>query len=186
MKPWLLNILACPIDKHHPLKAYWFTWETTEKEMEKMNREAGKSNKFFTEQYEHLATQIKDGTISLEALNEINDETESLYSQELYIDVKKFLERLRFEKDLDVKEILEKFPEGIDVLYRYLNLIEVDEGLLHCMECGRWYPIGSVVETMPELMPDDLREEDRDREWLRKWKDKVPGNILDKGNPFGV
>lgn len=186
MKPWLLNILACPIDKQHPLEAYWFTWETTEKEMEKMNREAGKPSQYFTKQYEHLAKQIEDHTISPEALEEINDETGSVYAQEIYIDVRKFIERLKFEKDLDSREILERFPEGMDVLYRYLNLIEVEEGLLHCTECGRWYPIGSAVETIPELMPDDLREEDRDREWLNKWKEKIPSKILEEGKPFGL
>ncbi len=34
MKPWLLNILACPIDKHHPLEAVFFRWETPEEEIE--------------------------------------------------------------------------------------------------------------------------------------------------------
>ncbi len=186
MKPWLLNILACPMDKHHPLEAYWFSWETTEEEMEKMNREAGKSSKYFVKQYEHLAKQIEDGTISLEALKEIDDRTDTVYSQELYIDVKKFLERLGFEKKFEASELLNKFPEGMDVLYRYLNLVEVDEGLLHCSKCGRWYPIGSAVETIPELMPDDLREKDRDRAWLKKWKIKVPEKILEEGNPFGL
>ena len=28
MKPWLFDILACPIDKHFPLKLYIFSFET--------------------------------------------------------------------------------------------------------------------------------------------------------------
>ena len=28
MKPWLLDILACPIDKHFPLQLYIFSYET--------------------------------------------------------------------------------------------------------------------------------------------------------------
>lgn len=186
MKPWLLNILACPLDKHHPLDAYWFSWETTEEEMEKMNREAGNPSHYFKNQYEHLAKQITDGTISPESLQVIHDETGSIYAQELYIDVKKFIERLKFEVESEVDDLLTRFPEGIDILYRYLNLIEVEEGLLHCSKCGRWYPIGSAVETIPELMPDDLREEDRDRIWFNKWKEKIPEKILENGNPFGL
>jgi len=184
MKPWLLNILACPIDKHHPLDAYFFKWETTEDELEKINRDAGVTTAHFKKQYTHLAKQIADGTVSPPALEKIVDETGSTYSQELYADAKKFLNRLGFEKSHEEKKLLEDYPEGIDVLYRYLNLVEVEEGLLRCPKCGRWYPIGSAVETIPELMPDDLREKERDLEWLAKWKDKVPEDVLTEGKPF--
>jgi hypothetical protein len=33
-------------------------------------------------------------------------------------------------------------------------------------------------------MPDNLRERERDLEWLTKWKDKVPEEILKEGKPF--
>ncbi len=184
MKPWLLNILACPIDKHHPLEAYFFKWETTEAELEKINREAGVTTVHFKKQYEHLAKQIADGTISPPALEKITDETGSMYSQELYADAKKFLTRLAYEQSQEEKNLLKDYPEGIDVLYRYLNLVEVEEGLLRCPRCGRWYPIGSAVETIPELMPDDLRERERDLEWLAKWKDRLPEDVLKEGKPF--
>ena len=184
MKPWLLNILACPMDKHHPLEAYFFTWETTDAELEKINRDAGVTSVHFKNQYAHLAKQIADGTISPPALEKITDETGSTYSQELYADTRKFLSRLSFEKSHEEEKLLRDYPEGIDVLYRYLNLIEVEEGLMRCPECGRWYPIGSAVETIPELMPDDLRERERDLEWLSKWKEKVPEAVLKDGKPF--
>jgi len=184
MKPWLLNILACPMDKHHPLEAYFFTWETTDAELEKINRDAGVTTVHFKNQYAHLAKQIADGTISPPALEKITDETGSTYSQELYADTRKFLSRLSFEKSREEEKLLKDYPEGIDVLYRYLNLVEVEEGLLRCPECGRWYPIGSAVETIPELMPDDLRERERDLEWLSKWKEKVPEAVLKDGKPF--
>lgn len=32
MKPWLLDILACPMDKFFPLKLYIFSYETTAEE----------------------------------------------------------------------------------------------------------------------------------------------------------
>ncbi len=184
MKPWLLNILACPIDKHHPLEAYFFKWETTEEEMEKINRESGKPSQYFKKQYLHLAKQIADGTISSPALREIRDETDSKDALELYADVKNFLERLKYKNELEEKGLIRDFPEGIDVLYRYLNLIEVEEGLLRCPKCDRWYPIGSAIETIPELMPDDQREKDRDLEWLSKWMHKAPDSVISKGKPF--
>ena len=33
MKPWLFDILACPIDKLFPLKLYIFSFETKPKEL---------------------------------------------------------------------------------------------------------------------------------------------------------
>ncbi|GAH22526.1 unnamed protein product [marine sediment metagenome] len=36
MKPWLLDILACPIDKHFPLDLYIFSYETNEEEFKKI------------------------------------------------------------------------------------------------------------------------------------------------------
>lgn len=186
LKPWLLNILACPIDKHHPLDAYFYTWETPDEELEKINKDAGKVNQHFKKQYKHLANQIKDGTISLESIKIIKDMTDSTHTAELYVDVKKFVEKLAFDEDKSEEYILSRYPEGLDVLYRYLNLIEVEQGLIVCPECGRWYPIGSAVETIPELMPDDLREEERDLVFLKKWEQKLPEAVKKEGKPFSL
>lgn len=184
MKPWLLNILACPIDKHHPLEAYFYKWETPAEEMEKMDREAGTPSPHFKKQYGHLAKQIVDGTISPPALREIRDLAGETHAAELLLDANKFMDRLSHVKKPEEKALLKEFPEGMDVLYRYLNLVEVEEGLLRCPECGRWYPIGSAVETIPELMPDDLREKERDLAWLLKWREKLPEQVLRNGRPF--
>ncbi|OGD55062.1 hypothetical protein A3K81_02770 [Candidatus Bathyarchaeota archaeon RBG_13_60_20] len=184
MKPWLLNILACPIDKHHPLEAYFYRWENTEEEMEKMSREAGTPSPLFSKQYLHLAKQMADGTISPQALKEIRDMAGVSYSMELLDGVNSFMGQLAGVGKPGEKELLRDHPEGMDVLYRYLNLVEVEEGLLRCPECGRWYPIGSAVESIPELMPDDLRERDRDLEWLTKWKEKLPEQVLRDGRPY--
>jgi uncharacterized protein YbaR (Trm112 family) len=184
LKPWLLNVLACPIDKHHPLEAYFYKWETSEEELEKINREAGKPNQYFSKQYKHLVKQISDGTISPPSIKAVIDQTESKHTVELQADVWKFLDRLEYEADNTEENLLGKYPEGIDVLYRYLNLIEVEEGLLRCPVCGRWYPIGSSVETIPELMPDDLRDQEKDTEWLRKWVEKIPESVKAEGKPF--
>lgn len=184
MKPWLLNILACPIDKHHPLEVYFYSWETIEEELDKINRDAGKVSQHFTKQYKHLAKQIEDGTVSIPAIQSITDQTESPHTASLLIDVKKYLNRLEIDENRSPEHLLSSYPEGIDILYRYLNLIEVDEGLIRCPECGRWYPIGNSVETIPELMPDDLRDEEKDLEFLEKWGSKVPDLVKTEGVPF--
>jgi uncharacterized protein YbaR (Trm112 family) len=118
------------------------------------------------------------------SIRAIEDQTESRHTLELLADVKKFIERLEFESDKSAKNLIGKYPEGVDVLYRYLNLIEVEEGLLRCSKCGRWYPIGNSVETIPELMPDDLRDKEKDLAWLQKWSEKLPEVVKAEGKPY--
>ncbi len=65
-------------------------------------------------------------------------------------------------------------------------MMEVDTGLLVCPECGRWYPIGSAVETIPEMLPDDLREKDRDLKWLEEWRQHVPEHVITDGKPYNL
>lgn len=60
---------------------------------------------------------------------------------------------------------------------------EVEEGLLVCRECLRWYPI---KETIPHMLPDELREEGEDRQFLEKWKADVPAEVLKSGKPFSL
>ncbi|MBM3292799.1 hypothetical protein FJY84_09015, partial [Candidatus Bathyarchaeota archaeon] len=71
-------------------------------------------------------------------------------------------------------------------LYKYLNVLEVKEGILFCPKCNRWYPVGCAVDTIPELMPDELREKEQELTWLEKWHKKIPEKILKKGQPFNL
>lgn len=186
MKPWLLNILACPIDKHHPLEARFFSWETSQEEMRKIASEAGEPSPHFRKSYGHLTKQLRDGTISPSAMRAIEDLTGSEDSAGLLAGAVEAVGRLEQALDKPEEELLRDFPEEIDRLYRFLNLVEVDGGLLVCPECGRWYPVGSAVETIPELLPDDLRERDRDTAWLERWRTLVPASVLERGNPFNL
>ena len=186
MKPWLLNILACPIDKHHPLEARLLSWETSAEELRKIASEAGEPSSHFQKSYKHLSKQLKDGTISPAAMRAVEDMTGSEDSARLLALAKEAMGRLEQILDPSEEELLRDFPEDIDRLYRFLNLVEVDAGLLVCPECDRWYPIGSAVETIPELLPDDLRERDRDLAWLERWREQVPTSVLERGKPFNL
>ena len=186
MKSWLLNILACPIDKHHPLEARFFSWETTEEEMEKIASEAGLHSNHFKKNYEHLAKQLVDGTISPPAIRNVEDSSGSDHSKGLLVIAVDAIARLEQVTDKSEGVLLKEYSRDVDALHRFLNLVEVDAGLLVCQECGRWYPIGSAVETIPEMLPDDLREKERDLEWLEKWRDLVPGSVLKEGKPYNL
>ncbi len=58
---------------------------------------------------------------------------------------------------------------------------EIVEGVLYCSKCGRWYPIRNEI---PIMLPDKLRSEKEDIEFLEKYKDKLPEKIVYEGKPF--
>jgi uncharacterized protein YbaR (Trm112 family) len=58
---------------------------------------------------------------------------------------------------------------------------EIVSGIIICSKCNRWYPI---IDEIPHMLPDDLREEKEDVAFLRKWKEKIPRNTLTEGRPF--
>ena len=60
---------------------------------------------------------------------------------------------------------------------------EIVEGLIICEECFRWYP---VIDEIPHMLPDDQRlmEPDEELNFMKKWLDKFPKEILERGKPF--
>ena len=59
---------------------------------------------------------------------------------------------------------------------------EIEVGMMTC-ECGRWYPI---IDTIPHMLPDDLRKEVEDKAFLENWKDTIPKKVLEEGKPFNL
>ena len=186
MKPWLLNILACPIDKHHPLEAYFYSWETPEEDIKKNVEEAGLPNDKYEKNYKQISKQLIDGTINPSSIKIITDASDSISSKGLLAIAVDAITRLEMCTDKSEEKLLDEFNQDIDALYRYLNLLEVSEGLLVCPQCNRWYPIGSAVDTIPEMLPDELRERERDLEWMKKWSHVIPDKVLEEGNPYST
>ncbi|BFH73265.1 Trm112 family protein [Sulfurisphaera javensis] len=60
---------------------------------------------------------------------------------------------------------------------------EIIDGLLYCPNCKRWYPI---IDEIPRMLPDKLRKKDEDLNFMKKYKDKIPKEILDEGLPFNL
>ena len=64
---------------------------------------------------------------------------------------------------------------------------EIDEALITCPKCNRWYP---VIDGIACMLPDDLRISGKQRKeesaFLDRWKERVPSEILTNGIPFGL
>ena len=57
----------------------------------------------------------------------------------------------------------------------------IKEGVLFCSECSRFYPI---IEEIPVMLPDDLRDKEKDIQFLQKWKQKIPDKITKNAKPW--
>ena len=57
------------------------------------------------------------------------------------------------------------------------------QGVLFCAKCNRYYPI---IDGIPVMLPDELRNKERDTSFLEKWKDRIPEKILRQGKDFQI
>lgn len=57
----------------------------------------------------------------------------------------------------------------------------VAEGVLFCSQCSRFFPI---IEEIPIMLPDELRDKKQEMDFLNKFKDQLPEKIITKANPW--
>lgn len=62
---------------------------------------------------------------------------------------------------------------------------EVEEGVIYCPSCGRWYPI---IDSIPHMLPDYIREKEAksELEFLERNKEKLPDKITYRGKPHSL
>lgn len=59
----------------------------------------------------------------------------------------------------------------------------VVSGVLLCGECNRYYPI---IDEIPVMLPDNLRNKKEDLDFLNQWKEKFPKAVLEQGKPWNL
>ena len=59
--------------------------------------------------------------------------------------------------------------------------IIIEEGILFCNSCSRFYPI---VEEIPIILPDELRDKNKDMEFITKWSNSLPEKVVKKALPW--
>lgn len=55
------------------------------------------------------------------------------------------------------------------------------EGVLFCPKCSRFFPI---IEEIPIMLPDELRDKKMELEFLKKNKEKIPEKIITRALPW--
>ena len=56
----------------------------------------------------------------------------------------------------------------------------ISEGVLFCTKCSRFYPI---IEEIPIMLPDELRNKEQEIEFLTNNKKNLPEKIITMANP---
>ena len=207
MKPWLFDILACPIDKFFPLELYIFSFETTEDEFKEIistyeERDINriKDENIIKIQEENGEVYFKDDIVieksllddylnsiisSIEEVKNIHDKSMFGLSKRCFSIIREDLKNriVKFTDTGEIKKIESIYPE----LY-FLNKIktetEIKTGLLFCVECKRWYPI---IETIPQMLPDEYRDENAEIEFLKTNKDLLDSTFFKQNlKPYNI
>jgi len=195
MKPWLFDILACPIDKYFPLKLYIFSFENKPQEFQSIitlysNRDINfiKNENIIEISQEDNELFLKDNIIiektrlksyldlitsSLIEFENVFDNTTNKLSKKCFeiinSDVKSRI--IEFAKNPNFNQIDRILPE----LY-FINKLKLDfeisSGILFCSKCKRWYPI---IDTIPQMLPDKYRDQKKEINFLENNK-----NLLDE------
>jgi len=209
MKPWLCDILACPIDKYFPLELFIFSFETKDEDFkdiltiyEERHIDRIKDENIIEIQEEKGVIYLKDDIVIEKStvnnyLNSIIssiEEVENLHDKSTLEFSKRCFNVLRGElknkigkyADLSLNNF-EKIESIFPELY-FLNKIktetEIKTGLLFCTECKRWYPI---IDTIPQMLPDEYRDEKADIEFLKTNKDLLDSTFFKQNlKPFNL
>jgi uncharacterized protein len=131
MKKYMLDILACPIDKNYPLELIELAIKNLEKDNLKENVHPTNN-----EENNNSIKKIQNDS-GLNHKNEIHDNDE--------------------------------------------QVIVIIDGILFCKKCSRFYPI---IDEIPIMLPDELRDKQKDLQFLKKWKNYLPELILKNSNPW--
>jgi len=59
----------------------------------------------------------------------------------------------------------------------------VEEGLLLCRTCLRFYPI---TEEIPIILPDELRDKKKDIDFLKTWNKSIPNDLMKDLKPWTI
>ena len=207
MKPWLCDILACPKDKFYPLDLYIFSFETSEEKFKEIitcyeERDINniRAEKIIKIQEEKGIIFIKDDIVLEKSSinNYLNlilssiGEFETIYDRTPFKASKRCINIIREEarrniiKFTDINEFknLEPILPELYLLNKIKTEIEIDTGLLFCKECKRWYPI---IETIPQMLPDEYRNENAEIEFLKTNKDLLDSSFFKQNlKPYNI
>ncbi|MFW9929919.1 MAG: Trm112 family protein [Candidatus Thorarchaeota archaeon] len=207
MKPWLFDILACPIDKNFPLKLYIFSYETSNEKIQSILEipKHGNINKLKSENVVIISQEngkisvqddlIMEKTPLVSYLNLIKNSVEELENIQDLSGIessKMLLERIRTDIYINLKKCISSLPKNdldeilpeLVVINKFKFEIEIETGILFCPKCKRWFPI---IDTIPQMLPDEYRDEKAEIEFLKTNKNLLHKEFFQQNlKPFNI
>ncbi|MEZ0393543.1 MAG: Trm112 family protein [Desulfurococcaceae archaeon] len=61
--------------------------------------------------------------------------------------------------------------------------VNVKTAVLYCPKCNYWYPVRNGIVYM---LPDKRRRAESDLEFLAKYRDRLPPEVVERGKPFNL
>ena len=58
---------------------------------------------------------------------------------------------------------------------------EIQEGAIYCTSCERHF---LIIEEIPVMLPDELRDKKQEDEFLKRNKESLPEKIIIEGKPW--
>jgi uncharacterized protein YbaR (Trm112 family) len=195
MKIWLFDILACPIDKHFPLKLYIFSFEDKKEKFQSLidiylKRDIGfieneriietffEKNEFFLKddiiiEKTKLKPYLNKIKLGLEEFKNIHNNTSKQVTKKCFEILTSIIPAVvnNFSKNPNANQLSDILPE-LYLINKIKLDFEIKSGLLFCSNCLRWYPI---IDTIPQMLPDKYRKKKDDLAFLENHK-----NLLDK------
>ncbi len=207
MRPWLCDILACPIDKFYPLELTIFSFETNEnvfKEIleayDKRDLVSIKKENIIEFEQENEDLLLKDEIVikksklgyyinaiisSVKEVDNISDKSSFELSKRCIHIIQNELKSkiIAFSNNL-MKEHIDTILPELYLLNKFKTDIEIEAGLLFCSKCKRWFPI---IETIPQMLPDEYRDEGADILFLKTNKDLLDNTFFKQNlKPFNL
>ncbi|HEC38703.1 hypothetical protein LCGC14_0595430 [marine sediment metagenome] len=207
MKPWLFDILACPIDKYFPLKLYIFSFETKFEDLTTLTKIFEKREITSIEKEEIVIVSqenekyfIRDNIIiektdiknyfdliisSIKELDNIVDKSANRQIQKCLEMIQLIIKPkvLEFYRILDPAKLKSIIPE-LYFLNKIKLEIEIESGLIFCKNCKRWYPI---IDTIPQMLPDEYRNEEEEISFLKNNRNLLDKKFFDQElKPFNI
>jgi uncharacterized protein YbaR (Trm112 family) len=207
MKPWLFDILACPIDKHFPLELYIFSFENKPEDFanfienfEKRDLNFIRKEAIIDIKQEDKILFIKDNIIiertelkeyislilsSINELDHVIDKTPNKLSKKCFEIIASIIKPkiLEYLDNFDPTNINNILPE-LYFLNKIKLEIEIESGLLFCKKCNRWFPI---IDTIPQMLPDEFRDEEKEIYFLQTNKNLLDEKFLNQNlKPFRI
>jgi len=207
MRPWLSDILACPIDKFFPLELIIFSFETTENIFKEILEAYDKKDIASIKKEELIEIEQENGELflkdeiaiekskldiyiniinsSVKEVDNILDKSSSKLSKRCVQIIQNEIKQKinAFSNNLMNKNIDSILPE-LYFLNKFKTEIEIETGILFCSKCKRWFPI---IETIPQMLPDEYRDEEADILFLKSNKDLLDNTFFKQNlKPFNL